>query len=213
MYCPQCGTESSQDLKFCRSCGANLKVIGKAVTLSEAIARSDGIPAKLKDIFSNIKIAHVTDDVSHALDKMKGEIARSSVGQQRSRWRREKTPEQRRERQLVKGTIKLFWGSGFTLFLYFSFARSGAEIAAGRGRQYSLQHRSGRPHPLAGGIDSGALGRGSHYRGTYNQGRIGQTDRVSGRAAVEDRHGRFCKPQIRQRGHRRNGAGSPTEHH
>src|SRR2546429_9909868 len=78
MFCPQCGTESSQELKFCRSCGVNLKVIGKAVTLSEAIARSDGIPAKIKDIFSNIKIAHITDDVSSALDKMNSEIVRSA---------------------------------------------------------------------------------------------------------------------------------------
>ena len=103
MFCPQCGTESSQELKFCRSCGANLKVIGKAVTLSEAIARSDGIPAKLKDIFSNIKIAHITDDVSSALDKMKSEIARSAEGRKKSKqWSwdamREKSARRRRER-------------------------------------------------------------------------------------------------------------------
>src|SRR5712692_4569677 len=104
MYCPQCATESTPDLKFCRSCGANLKVIGKAVTLSEAIARSDGIPAKLKDIFSNIKIAHVTDDVSRALDKMNREIARSSEDPTRHQpwsWsrhvRKQKTATQRRE--------------------------------------------------------------------------------------------------------------------
>src|SRR5258708_38605404 len=114
MFCPQCATESTPDLKFCRSCGANLKVIGKAVTLSEAIARSDGIPAKLKDIFSNIKIAHVTEDVSRALDKMKTEIARSkddhrewirARGRDEFRnWarhaRKEKTTEQRREGHL-----------------------------------------------------------------------------------------------------------------
>src|SRR5947207_4213147 len=116
MFCPQCGTESSQELKFCRSCGANLRVIGKAVTLSEAIARSDGIPAKLKDIFTNIKIAAVTDEVSHAMEKMKTELA-SSTGDQRA-WirarsreafrkgirgrRKEKTAEQRRERHLTR---------------------------------------------------------------------------------------------------------------
>src|SRR5712691_7916677 len=99
MYCPQCSTESSQDLKYCRSCGANLKVIGKAVTLSEAIARSDGIPAKLKDIFSNIKIAHVTDDVSRALDKMNREITRShNDPMRRQQWSRPERP--RHERKL-----------------------------------------------------------------------------------------------------------------
>ena len=125
MYCPQCGTESSQDLKYCRSCGANLKVIGKAVTLSEAIARSDGIPAKLKDIFSNIKIAHVTEDVSRALDKMNREIARSrDVPDRRQRWEsrhlgKQKTAEQRREGHLTRGFVTMFSGIGLSTFLYF----------------------------------------------------------------------------------------------
>ena len=120
MFCPQCGTPSSADLKFCRSCGANLTVIGKAVTLSEAIARSDGVPAKIKELVSNIKISQVTDEVSRAMDKMSKEIARTSEEHRRERrWRREKTPEERRERHLTKGAIKLFWGSGLTVFLYF----------------------------------------------------------------------------------------------
>jgi len=120
MFCPQCGTESTADLKYCRSCGANLKVIGKAVTLSEAIARSDGVPAKIKELVSNIKIAHVTEEVSRAMEKMNQEITRSSIEhRRRSRWRREKTAEQRRERQIVKGTVTFFFGSGLTIFLYF----------------------------------------------------------------------------------------------
>ena len=123
MFCPQCGTESSQELKFCRSCGANLKVIGKAVTLSEAIARSDGIPAKLKDIFSNIKIAHVTEDVSRALDRMNREFARSTRDQREwvraRRSRKEKTAEQRREGHLTKGFVTMFSGVGLAIFLYF----------------------------------------------------------------------------------------------
>ena len=123
MFCPQCATESSQELKFCRSCGANLKVIGKAVTLSEAIARSDGIPAKIKDIFSNIKIAHITEDVSSALDKMNKEIARSGQDLKRkhSSWtgRREQTARRRRERLLTRGFVTMFSGVGLSTFLYF----------------------------------------------------------------------------------------------
>src|SRR6266705_2594730 len=130
MFCPQCATESTPDLKFCRSCGANLKVIGKAVTLSEAIARSDGIPAKLKDIFSNIKIAHVTEDVSRALDKMNREIARShDDSMRRQQWarrewpprheRKQKTAEQRRESHLTRGFVTMFSGIGLSAFLYF----------------------------------------------------------------------------------------------
>jgi hypothetical protein len=127
MFCPQCATESTPDLKYCRSCGANLKVIGKAVTLSEAIARSDGIPAKLKDIFSNIKIAHVTEDVSRALDKMNREIARSSDDWREQRLRRkekisdrsEKTFERRRENHLTRGFVTMFSGIGLGTFLFF----------------------------------------------------------------------------------------------
>jgi len=120
MFCPQCGVESSTDLKFCRSCGANLKVIGKAVSLSEAIARSDSVPAKIKDMVKNLKIEKVTDEVSRAMEKMNQEIARSS-DERRNKfsWRKEKTPEQRRERHFTTGLIKFFSGGGLSIFLYF----------------------------------------------------------------------------------------------
>ena len=135
MFCPQCGTESvSDELKFCRTCGANLKVIGKAVTLSEAIARSDSVPNKIKDLVKSLKIERVTEEVARAMDKMNQEIVRSASGEPRDEAerareraerrrlrakRREKTPEERRERHMVRGLIKLFWGSGLMVFLYF----------------------------------------------------------------------------------------------
>ena len=123
MFCPQCGTESSADLHYCRSCGANLKVIGKAVSLSEAIARSDGVPAKIKEMVKNIKVEKVTDEVSRALARMNREIVRSAQDSRPSKpwWleAKKKTAEQRRERHLTKGTIKFFWGGGLTIFLYF----------------------------------------------------------------------------------------------
>ena len=78
MYCPQCGTES-QTTQYCRTCGANLKVIGKAVALSEAVARSDRGPLpKIKEMIGNFKVDHVSDEVSGALDRMNQEIARIS---------------------------------------------------------------------------------------------------------------------------------------
>src|SRR4249920_2844751 len=98
MFCPQCGLESQAELKFCRSCGANLKVIGKAVMLSEAIARSDGVPAKIKEMVQNLKIEKVTDEVSRAMDKMNREITSTVEHSRReSRWRRkQKTAAERR---------------------------------------------------------------------------------------------------------------------
>ena len=121
MFCPQCGLESQAELKYCRSCGANLKVIGKAVTLSEAIARSDGVPAKIKEMVQNLKVERVTEEVSRAMEKMNQEIARSTAEhrQRPRRLRREKTAAERRERHLTRGLIRLGWGSGFSIFLYF----------------------------------------------------------------------------------------------
>src|SRR3979409_2599749 len=79
MFCPQCGLESSSGLQYCRSCGANLKVIGKAVSLSEAIARTDRGPLpKIKEMMKNLKMDQVTDEISRALDQMNQEIVKSS---------------------------------------------------------------------------------------------------------------------------------------
>jgi hypothetical protein len=123
MFCPQCGTESSADLHYCRSCGANLKVIGKAVSLSEAIGRTDGVPAKIKDMMKNLKVEKVTEEVSRALERMNREIVRSAHDSKPAKpwWleAKKKTAEQRRERHLTRGMIKFFWGGGLTIFLYF----------------------------------------------------------------------------------------------
>ncbi len=124
MYCPQCGTESGTGLQFCRSCGANLKVIGKALTLSEAIARSDRGPLpKLKEMVKSLKVEHVTEEVSRALERMNKEIMRTShagmVQHGKPWWSRKKTAAERRENHIVKGTVSLFSGIGLTVFLYY----------------------------------------------------------------------------------------------
>lgn len=123
MYCPQCGTESSEGLQYCRICGANLKVIGKAVTLSEVIARSDRGPLpKIKEMMKNLNVEHVSDEVSRALDKMNNEIMNSSDDAPRVRkpwWPPRKTAEERREKHIVRGTCGLFSGIGLMIFLYY----------------------------------------------------------------------------------------------
>jgi len=125
MYCPKCGTESSSDQRFCRSCGANLKVIGKAVVLSEAIARSDRGPIpKLKEMMESAKIKKTTDDVSSALDQMSLDIEKTPAGKESQQpwwmqFKDDRTPERRREDHLVKGSISLFSGIGLMVFLYY----------------------------------------------------------------------------------------------
>lgn len=125
MYCPQCGTESSAGLQFCRACGANLKVIGKAVALSEAIARSDRGPVpKLKEMIKNLKVEQVTEEVSRALDRMNQEIISTpeKIKHRKPSWpfiREKKTAAERREKHVVKGTISFFSGIGLMIFLYY----------------------------------------------------------------------------------------------
>jgi hypothetical protein len=138
MYCPQCGTEAQADVQYCRVCGSNLKVIGKAVTLSEAIARSDRGPLpKIRKLMHNLKVDQVTDEVSRALDHMNQEIAKiqpksseklaKSLQKAKSReerrslisLRRKKTAAERRERHITKGIVSIFSGTGLTVFLYF----------------------------------------------------------------------------------------------
>ena len=113
-------------------------MIGKAVSLSEAIARTDRGPLpKIKEMMRNLKMDQVTDEISRALDQMNQEIVKNSgsiaavkprniekhlekhIEQLSRRQRREKTAQQRRERQIVHGLISLFSGAGLMIFLYF----------------------------------------------------------------------------------------------
>ena len=110
-------------MQYCRVCGANLKVIGKAVSLSEAIARSDRGPLpKIKEMVKGLKVDHVSDEVSGALEKMNQEIAKISP-EKTSRplisLGRKKTPAEKRENHISKGVVSLFSGVGLTVFLYF----------------------------------------------------------------------------------------------
>jgi hypothetical protein len=124
MYCPKCGTDASPNVQYCRACGANLKVIGKAVALSEAIARSDRGPLpKIREMVKGLTVDQVTDEVSHALERMNKEIARISPEKPTMKKSfmgfRKKTPEERREQQITKGIVSLFSGVGLTIFLYY----------------------------------------------------------------------------------------------
>jgi hypothetical protein len=99
-----------------------LKVIGKAVSLSEAIARSDRGPMpKIKEMMKNLKVEQVTEDISRALDQMNKEIVASTDDAPHKSWlagKKQKTAAQRREKHFVTGAISLFSGVGLAIFLY-----------------------------------------------------------------------------------------------
>jgi hypothetical protein len=113
-------------MQYCRVCGANLKVIGKAVTLSEAIAGSDRGPMpKIKEMVKGLKAEHLSDEVSKALERMDHELGQITSDGKRQRdrrhWslRKKKTPAERREEHLTKGVVKFCSGIGLAVFLYF----------------------------------------------------------------------------------------------
>jgi hypothetical protein len=115
-------------MQYCRVCGANLKVIGKAVTLSEAIARSDRGPLpKIKEMVKGLKAEHITEEVSSALDRMDNELAEITSDRKRHRhknpwwvnFRKQKTAAERREDHLTKGVVSFCSGIGLSVFLYF----------------------------------------------------------------------------------------------
>ncbi|HET7286519.1 MAG TPA: hypothetical protein VFI71_03575, partial [Pyrinomonadaceae bacterium] len=104
-------------------------MIGKAVSLSEAIARSDRGPLpKFREMVKNLKVDHVTEEVSRALDHMNQELAqvetkrKSKSRDERRPWinlRKKKTAAERRENHITKGVVSMFSGVGLTVFLYF----------------------------------------------------------------------------------------------
>jgi hypothetical protein len=102
-----------------------LKVIGKAVALSEAIARSDRGPIpKIKEMMESAKIKKTTEDVSSALDQMSHDISQSPKGKEHThpwwlQFKDDRTPERRREDHLVKGAVSFFSGIGLMIFLYY----------------------------------------------------------------------------------------------
>ena len=121
MYCPQCGTEAAADQRFCRSCGANLKLIARAVSLGEAVARSDRGPLpKIKAIMSELKAQHAGEhageEVSRAMERMKEEIV-SNI--EREQEKREEKLELRRENHIAKGLAAMGAGIGLIIFLYY----------------------------------------------------------------------------------------------
>ena len=121
MYCPQCGTEAAADQRFCRSCGANLKLIARAVSLGEAVARSDRGPLpKIKAIMSELKAQHAGEhageEVSRAVERMKEEIV---SGIEHEQEKREEKLELRRENHIAKGLAAMGAGLGLIIFLYY----------------------------------------------------------------------------------------------
>jgi hypothetical protein len=126
IYCPRCATEADDGQYYCRKCGANLTLINKAVKLGDAIGRSGagGALPKIKAVFDNMKLDHVSEEVGQNLDQMNREIEQSlkkvhtaTIGAWANREPR--TPEERKAQLLGQGIPGLLTGVAMMTAFYY----------------------------------------------------------------------------------------------
>jgi hypothetical protein len=98
MYCPQCGSSQSNDIKFCKTCGANLSAVRQAVVVRERGDKFDWSKTWVAEMFLS----------EGEREKRKEQLERE----------RGITPEIKRERELKAGVITLCIGVGVSIFLY-----------------------------------------------------------------------------------------------
>lgn len=97
MFCPQCGTNQSDELKFCKSCGANLFAVREVVTTRETARKFD---------WNKTWVAEMMLSESER-EKRKEEFERQ----------RGITPESRSHKEIKAGVITASVGVGLAIFL------------------------------------------------------------------------------------------------
>src|SRR5262245_20002765 len=104
MFCPRCGFQVSDDLKFCKQCGANLRGAREAMMSSSTE------------------------------EKLEWNKTWSESLPEEARKRLNPTPEEKRLTEIKEGVLTIFTGFGAMIFLYFFFeavakrAGEGADI-------------------------------------------------------------------------------------
>ncbi len=91
MYCPQCGTTQSDELKFCKACGANLHAVRNVMTSRDTEESFDWSKTWVAEMFMSPR----------ELDRRKG-----------------KTPEVKRRNEIKAGVITSNIGIGLMIVLY-----------------------------------------------------------------------------------------------
>lgn len=96
MFCPQCGTETHEQLKFCKQCGTNLRrvlgVLGKG---------GAGFKANEAVDWNRVALEDYQEEREH---------------------KRKKSPEERRLNEIKGGVITACVGFGVTVFLFLLFS-------------------------------------------------------------------------------------------
>lgn len=102
MFCPGCGIQITEEIKFCKNCGANLRGVREAM-----MARGE------------------------QFDWSKTWVAEMFMTEEERERRRGVTPEQKRNNELRAGVITTAAGVGAMIFLYF-FLGTVARVEGGR---------------------------------------------------------------------------------
>ncbi len=98
MFCPQCGSQQSDELKFCKSCGANLFAVRQAVAMRETDEKFDWSRTWVAEMFMS----------SQERERQEEELERQ----------RGITPEVKRYNEIKDGVITACVGIAVTIFLY-----------------------------------------------------------------------------------------------
>ena len=98
MFCPQCGSSQSDELRFCKSCGANLYAVRQVVATREAGETFDWSKTWLAEMFLS---REEQKRRTHELERRRGI-----------------TPEVRRYNEIKAGIITGSVGLGVMIFLY-----------------------------------------------------------------------------------------------
>jgi hypothetical protein len=99
MFCPQCGANQSEELKFCKVCGANLHAVRQAVATRETDEKFDWSKTWVTEMFLS-----------------EGERKRRT---QELELKQGITPEVKRYNEIKAGVITSCVGLGVMIFLFF----------------------------------------------------------------------------------------------
>ncbi len=98
MFCPRCGSNQTENLKFCKLCGANLYAVRQVVDIRETEEKFDWSKTWVAEMF-------LSEEESK---RRKEELER----------RRGITPEVKRYNEIKAGVITGSVGLGLAIFLY-----------------------------------------------------------------------------------------------
>jgi hypothetical protein len=98
MFCPRCGTNQTDDIKYCKTCGGNLSAVREAVVSRETSGKIDWSKTWVAEMFL------------------------SSAEQEKRRQQLEReqgiTPEIKRQKEVKAGVITASVGVGVSIFLF-----------------------------------------------------------------------------------------------